>query len=397
MVSGHTEVERIHELKKLAILDSAPENNFDQLTWLASQVTQMPIAFIAFMDTNREWYKARKGFEMKECPRSLSLCNKMIETSKPLAYGNFDQHPELNDHILRKDPFDVRAYIGVPLITSNGYVIGSVCAADHKPIEVTEEKMTALKVIADQVIQILESRVPNTQSVRLQSLGLMTGEIMHELRNPITALSMRTYNLQRKVKKGELSSEQLSDGLAEIEYVCQRITKMAQSILRVIRGGQREHFETIYISSLVRDVCDFFSPRLRQFDIKLEIEGPADVSVNCRPTEIAQVITNLISNAIDAVAEMPQRRIKVRWFEESKWVSVSVIDSGNGVPKDIRDKIMQPFFTTKTSGSGTGLGLSISKNICTSHGGDLKLSTENPETEFIMILPIIPPGSDLPH
>jgi signal transduction histidine kinase len=127
-------------------------------------------------------------------------------------------------------------------------------------------------------------------------------------------------------------------------------------------------------------------------------------AINVVPQDIGRVILNLITNAFYAVSEKQKQNIP--GYEATVTVSthysaqqgkkaggevrISVKDNGNGIPESIKEKIFQPFFTTKPTGQGTGLGLSLSYDIVKAHGGELKVETEEGEgSEFIIQLPVV--------
>ena len=121
---------------------------------------------------------------------------------------------------------------------------------------------------------------------------------------------------------------------------------------------------------------------MRQLDID------ESANLNCRGGEIIQVVTNLLTNALDAISENETKNIRVKYEQINDFQVISVIDSGNEIPKEIKAKMMDPFFTTKGVGKGTGLGLSISKGILKNHGGDLVLDDSSGETTFKLFLPV---------
>ena len=118
--------------------------------------------------------------------------------------------------------------------------------------------------------------------------------------------------------------------------------------------------------------------------------------INVVPQEIGRVILNLINNAFYAVSERQKREgegykpmITIQTRKADNRVCITVSDNGNGIPQNILDKIFQPFFTTKPTGSGTGLGLSLSYDIVKAHGGEIKVETKEGEgSEFIIQLPV---------
>ena len=123
------------------------------------------------------------------------------------------------------------------------------------------------------------------------------------------------------------------------------------------------------------------------FGIQLELSIPNELSIECQHVQIGQVILNLVSNSIDAIKDREEKWIKVAALDLIDFVEISVMDSGPGIPAEVADKLMTPFFTTKPAGQGTGLGLSISRRILADHGGDLRLDRAANHTRFVLVIP----------
>ena len=113
---------------------------------------------------------------------------------------------------------------------------------------------------------------------------------------------------------------------------------------------------------------------------------PEGLMVLCRGTQIAQVLLNLLSNAYDAVENQDQRWVRITVSTRDADVHIAVLDSGPGVPPEIAERIMEPFYTTKGIGRGTGLGLSLSEGIAAAHGGHLGLDAGARPTRFVLTL-----------
>ena len=118
------------------------------------------------------------------------------------------------------------------------------------------------------------------------------------------------------------------------------------------------------------------------------MNGDPGVTVFGRATQLGQVLLNLLNNAFDAVVGLDERWIRINYFLENKHLKIEVIDSGFGIPKEISEKMLQPFFTTKEVGKGTGLGLSISKGIIEDHCGRFYYQEKDQHTCFGIELPI---------
>ena len=119
--------------------------------------------------------------------------------------------------------------------------------------------------------------------------------------------------------------------------------------------------------------------------------------MDCRPTQISQVLLNLLNNAYDAVIGQPEKRIELHIDDSDDELVLGVSDSGPGIPAEICQKILEPFFTTKPVGQGTGLGLSISKGLVESHGGSIEFESKiGVGTHFSVRLPKYH-DADVPH
>jgi signal transduction histidine kinase len=130
--------------------------------------------------------------------------------------------------------------------------------------------------------------------------------------------------------------------------------------------------------------------------VKLEIGAVEEgMYVLCHPTEISQVILNLVNNGAEAVEGDDEPWVRVEAVRQGESVLVSVTDSGEGLPASLVEKMMEPFFTTKDgAGSGTGLGLTISRKIVQGHKGSLRLDETVENTRFVFTLPLADPPED---
>ncbi|MDJ0771857.1 MAG: PAS domain S-box protein [Mastigocoleus sp. MO_167.B18] len=150
------ELARIEALYQYRILDTSPEEEFDDLAFLAAQVCQTPIALINLIDINRQWFKAKVGLDVEEMPRSMGFCPLCIEQNDILIIPDtLADERFANSPVVQSYPF-ARFYAGVPLITYQGHDIGTLCVVDTEPREISEKQIKSLQAISRQVIKQLE-------------------------------------------------------------------------------------------------------------------------------------------------------------------------------------------------------------------------------------------------
>jgi len=149
---------RVAALEKYAILDTEPEQAFDDLTLLASYVCKTPIAMISLVDEDRQWFKSKIGISISETAREVAFCSIAIQQSDVMVVPD-----TLQDERFRNNPFVVadpriRFYAGAPLITEEGYALGTLCVVDQKPREFGADQKEALQALSRLVVAQLEFR-----------------------------------------------------------------------------------------------------------------------------------------------------------------------------------------------------------------------------------------------
>lgn len=224
---------------------------------------------------------------------------------------------------------------------------------------------------------------------KLSALGEMAASIAHEINNPLTIISGYSKKIAEQIESNEFNKEIISKNSRKIIATVLRIEKIIKSLRIISRDGEQDQMTVTTIGSIFEDVYSLCLSKIKENNIKMDFsEFSSAIRLEARPVQIAQVLINLISNAIDAIEKNSDPWIKVKSEESENEIIISIIDSGTQIPPEIAEKIMSPFFTTKAPGKGTGLGLSISKKIVESHGGQLILET-TPHTCFRVILPKI--------
>jgi C4-dicarboxylate-specific signal transduction histidine kinase len=205
-------------------------------------------------------------------------------------------------------------------------------------------------------------------------LGEMAAGLAHELNQPLTSMSALAEGALLRLERGNLNQD-------EFLVVCQRIATDAQrsgDIIRRLRSfvqKRKTERSSVDVNGLIREVIGFTGSETRQEEISIEItpcEDPQPVIADA--VEIQQVVVNLIRNACDSLtggaAECDERRIRIEVMNrDDNFMEVAVSDSGAGIPEFVRDRLFEPFLTTKEGGLGIGLG--ICKSIIETHSGSI--------------------------
>lgn len=221
---------------------------------------------------------------------------------------------------------------------------------------------------------------------RLASLGMLAAGVAHEVNTPITGISSYAQLLLSDMDEDDPSYEILK----KVERQTFRASKIVNNLLDFSRDDKHE-LRALDLAPTVREAIELLKERRLENNVSLgAVELDEGLLVNGDEGELQQVITNLLVNAIDAMADGGD--LNVSLSANDKWVWLAVEDDGPGMsPKEL-ERIFQPFFSTKLGKGGTGLGLSISYNIVRRHGGEIRVVSHQGEgSQFIVELPRITP------
>ena len=244
---------------------------------------------------------------------------------------------------------------------------------------------------AEEELKRERERVFNSE--KMASLGIMSAGISHELGNPLGALRGRLEMLGRALDKKEtLDKEKTRDSIENMIGLVDRMSKIIRGLRSYARDDSQDPFEIVDLGTLLSDIIEISRDRFRKHKVEVRGEGFGQQSFKVlgHQAELGQVIVNLLNNAIDAVKQEDEKWVKMSLsLLPDGNISLSVEDSGPGVPEEVLSKIFDPFYTTKPAGKGTGLGLSISYNIIQKHGGQIQVDSEVGQgTTFRLTLPV---------
>jgi GAF domain-containing protein len=149
---------RVDALQKYAILDSEPEQAFDDLTLLASYVCKTPMALISLVDEDRQWFKAKVGISATETSRDIAFCSTAIQQTEVFVVPDTLQDERFRTNPLVVSEPNIRFYAGAPLINEDGYALGTLCVIDRQPRELVADQETALKALSRLVLMQMDFR-----------------------------------------------------------------------------------------------------------------------------------------------------------------------------------------------------------------------------------------------
>jgi signal transduction histidine kinase len=277
-----------------------------------------------------------------------------------------------------------------PLKTIGNAII-KIATGDFKNIpEIhTGDEFESLVTSLNSMIKELNKRNKElVQAQKLASLGRLTSGVAHELNNPLNNISTSVQILIEELEDDDL--EYKKELLMGAEKEVERSKEIVRSLLEFAR--ERSHtLKQAYFKDLVNNAIKRVKSQVPE-NITLTVDVPDDIQGNFSVLGIERVLINLIVNAVQAMKNGGEVTVKACKQESNSGFCFQVIDTGEGIPKEIISKIFDPFFTTKEVGKGTGLGLSIIYGIIEQHGGKIKVSSEvGKGTTFICFLPFEQP------
>ncbi|WP_433830111.1 ATP-binding protein [Flavobacterium anhuiense] len=394
------ELQRLAALKRYNILDTLPDDAFDDATKLVAYICGVPIAHISFIDENRQWFKSEIGIGVSEVPREIAFCNYTILDKKILEINDTHVNETFKDDANVTGGFKIRFYAGVPLTTPDGYNIGTLCAIDHEVKVLNENQRNALSIVAKHVITSLELSTKNNQLYAQRKIAeravlardTFLANMSHEIRTPLNAIIGFTDLLAQT----ELDETQ-RDYIGSVQIAGENLLLIVNDILdlsKIESGSLPIETEPFNLKKTLKHVYNLLKVKVQkdvEFDLFLDAEMP-DMVIGDQG-RLNQILVNLIGNSLKFTneGEVTVSVKKIDETEDDYTLKFSVKDTGIGIPKDKLETIFERFTqgeesTTRTFG-GTGLGLNIVKQLVELQKGEVHVkSTLNRGSEFYFIL-----------
>jgi len=375
---------RLVALHRYGILDTPPEDAFDELARLASMICATPIALITLVAETRQWFKARIGVSVHELSREIAVCAHTILGDDLFIVADALDDPRFADNPLVATT-KLRFYAGAPLTTADGHNLGTLCVMDHRPRVLDDAQKSALRALAKQAVAQLELRKEMTDRARAEArIASILDEVeqmkkdfvanvSHELRTPLTSI---------RGSLGLLASGvvgQLNEEATRVVDVAERNSIRLMSIINDIldfekldNGKVELNIRPFALRPILEQAVDTVRSVAAHDRIRIEVQT-TDARVLADDARLAQVVVNLLSNAVKYSHRGGVVTLSVH--VGSTWTEVRVKDRGAGIPAEAQRKLFQRFSQIDASDSrpkpGTGLGLAICTAIVEQHGGEI--------------------------
>ena len=367
------EYERLSALKSYSILDTVSEKDYDEITAIASEICQTPISLISFVDEKRQWFKSSHGLEVGETPREHAFCAHAIHTPfVPFVVTDAWKDERFFDNPLVTGEPGVVFYAGVPLNTTKGLPLGTLCVIDHKPRKLSEKQMSSLKALSNQVVNLLELRRKTMQLEQAnQELYHFAKLAAHDIKTPLNNIVMIADVLSQSAKQN-FSIEEVN--LVDMIGVSsRRLGNMIDSLLKYYQGDAASKAQTsvVNVADMIHQLNDLLSPNENTY---IRFHAQVD-TIEVNKTVINQVLLNLISNAIKYNdKERITIDISIALDDENNY-KFSVKDNGRGISPEAQEKIFEIFTVNSQAdrfgNQGTGIGLATVKKLVHRSGGDI--------------------------
>ena len=399
----HYEAIRLKKLDILDIIDTSPEKEFDDITKLAAQICQKPVAHISFIGADQLFYKAKVGFDQDSMDRDISFCNHLIVHDEMMEIPDTLLDARFKKNILVLEPPHIRFYAGFPIKIDN-YTVGALCVLDCAAGKLTKEQMFAMNVLSNQVIKLLELRLTNKEIIQrildsqhqqehLQALVLSQGKILsyvaHDVRNPLASLRS-IIDLSDQKLLSELEEEQVRGLLKK------QLDATLDTLTNVIEWGEAQlkrqipHIRPVDLFKLVTKKIKNFEVAVLAKKNTLQHNIEPGLQVVADEYMLRFILRNLLTNANKFTSN---GNIVISATRHANNVLIQVKDNGIGINDQIFKKLFDPANLVSSPGTenekGTGMGLLLVKEFIEKLGGKLEVTSKPGKgSEFSFWLPI---------
>lgn len=381
---------RLAALKRYELLDTHPEQSFDDLALLASTICDTPIALISLIDVDRQWFKARVGLDATETHRDLAFCAHAIHGDKVFVVEDTALDDRFADNPLVSNDPKIRFYMGAPLITHDGFALGTLCVIDKIPRKLSVEKTESLEALARLAVDQFELRVLNRNLKQANANKVhLFSTIAHDLRTPFQNLLGYAKMCDEKMltmppARVKAIGAGLNNAARQAFDLLDNLLNWSRSQLDAIEIKK----ESVNLKMVCQDIVLFHEAKIE----KKEIHVNVDVKYNVLSDK--QILNTVIQNLFANALKFTDHNGKVDLFakKQNGLVAIFVSDTGVGMPEESVAQFNGRSLLSSHVGTdgemGTGLGLMLCVEYLRRMDSRLHLeSSEGKGTTFWFELP----------
>jgi signal transduction histidine kinase len=390
------ENQRLAALEKYRLLDTIPEESYDNITSIVASICDAPIAMITLMDKDRNFFKSSHGLALSEAPRDLSFCGHAINDEKDLMVvpdarldQRFVDNPIVND-------YNIKFYAGANLVDANGFKLGTLCVYDHKSRNLNDIQAAALKAMAKQVMILFEQRYQNfvleetkeTLQNRNDELKDFAGIVSHDLKAPLSNVMMITDLLSETETCLSDKSKEYLDRLKDSSASMSRYIDGMLTFYKSEELVTNDYDEVSYID-LIEDVI---SMTILKDEATVIYKPTEESTLITNLIALEQILINLVTNAVK-YSDKEKTVIKISLKTVNQRYVIKVKDNGSGIAADKLNSVFKLFFVAsendRNGKKGTGIGLATVSRLLEHMNGKVTVASKLGEwTEFTVSIPV---------
>lgn len=407
------EKERLAYLTTYNIVETEQDERLDELTKLAASIFDVPMVIITILDKSRQWFKSKYGLDLQETSREISFCQYTIMEEDVFEVPDATKDKRFkNNPLVLGDP-GIRYYCGAPLISSDGYALGSLGLLDNKPRKFDKNQRRAMELLAKQVVdhfelnrdkldlekqkanleEIVQDRTREIQTKldeisrkdeKLKEVNMELTRFMykasHDLRGPLKTIQGLT-----QLALVESNDEIARPYLLLLKNTQEKLDQTLDHLLTVVRI--KNHEPALQPVNLQDFVTDVYKKALgiinddRQIDFKCTVGEVQEVKTDVFLLEIA-LLQILLNSVQFNFSDNP--KVTVTIFSQDQKTRIDIEDNGAGIPADEQAQVFDMFFKGRSTGSG--LGLYIAKNAIQKLNGRILITSEKYKGTKVSVL-----------
>lgn len=396
------EQERLMELLRYEVLHTQYEEDFDQIVKLASSICKTPISTITLLDMHKQWFKAKIGVEHTDGERDTSFCGHAIHQTDVMEVTDALLDERFHDNPLVLDEPKIRFYAGYPLVSPNGYTLGTLCVIDNVPRSLTEEQRLTLRILGNQVMKLFELRLKNKEALARNQVieeqkekleeskrtqNKIISIIAHDVRGPVASVKAMIELTKEKTLSEVESSELLALLDKQLDGTLDMLTNLVEWGSMLLKK-ERLDIQPVALNDIVEKIINNLQPFASIKQNELINRVSSDCRVLADENTLRFILRNIISNANKFTSN--GKIIIASEPVDKGSVKISVSDSGCGMTEQVLQQLFNSSKRQSREGTnkekGSGLGLILAKEFAEAMHAHIEVSSKKNEGTVFSVL-----------